>query len=100
MNSPICVIRLLLGCLKLFPIIDKIHQGLRFNGRAWHVLQTMRPELSGPLGDSSCGLSVLDDVSQGSRTYHSDGVTLEVLRQLPSCHEHPVTKLLPMRVPL
>ena len=35
MNNPICIVRLLLRCLQLCPIIDKVHQGLRLNSSTW-----------------------------------------------------------------
>ena len=60
----------------------------------------MRPEFYGPLSNSSCGFSVLDDISKGSRTNHSDRVTLEIMLKLPACHEHTINKLLPMWIPL
>ena len=60
----------------------------------------MRPKLYSPLSHSPCGFSVLDDISKGSRTNHSDGVTLKIVLKLPACHEYTINKLLPMWIPL
>ena len=60
----------------------------------------MRPKLNGPFGDSSCGLSVLNDIPQGGRTNHSDGMAQEVFLKLPAGHKHPIDKLLPVEIPL
>ena len=60
----------------------------------------MRPKLNGPFGDSPCGLSVLNNILQGGRTNHSDGMAQEVLLKLSAGHKHPINKLLPVRISL
>ena len=60
----------------------------------------MRPKLNGPFGDSPCGLSVLNNIPQGGRTNHSDGMAQEVLLKLPAGHKHPIDKFLSMRISL
>src|SRR3954469_25052506 len=100
MDSPIWVIQLLFRCLQFCPIIDEIDKCLRLDRRSRHVFQFVRPKLYSPLGNPASRFPVLDYISQGSRTDHCDGVSLEVLLKLSACHKNSIHQLLPMRIPL
>src|SRR3954470_15528008 len=100
MDSPICVMWLLFRCLQFCPVIDESNKCLRLDCRPRHVFQSVRPKLYSPLSNLASCFPVLDYISQGSRTDHCDGMSLEVLLKLLACHKNSIYQLLPMRIPL
>ena len=64
------------------------------------VREVPRAELDVPLGDSSSGVRVVEDVREWSAADHRYRVLLEVVHNLVRCHEDSVCELLVVRVPL
>ena len=62
--------------------------------------EVSRAELDVPLGDSSHGIRVVEDVCEWSAADHRYRVLLEVVYHLARCHEDNIGKLLVMWVPL
>ena len=58
----------------------------------------MAHELESPLGDSSCSITVADDVFQRVRGYDHDLMVGEVVQELPGHHQNGVQKLLHLGV--
>ena len=50
--------------LDLYPFGDKVHKSLRLNSDAGDIPDVMAHQLECPLGDSSRGIVVVDDVTQ------------------------------------
>ena len=50
--------------LDLCPFGDKVHESLRLNSGAGDIPNVVAHQLECPLGDSSRGVVVMDDVSQ------------------------------------
>jgi hypothetical protein len=51
-------------------------------------------QLECPLGDSSHGLGVLDDLPEWIHGHHSDGVHVEVMPELSHFHQDRIHKFL------
>ena len=68
--------------LDLRPFDDKIHESLRLNSDAEDIPDVMAHELESPFEDSSCGVVVVDDVSQWVRTDDDNFVIGEVVQEL------------------
>ena len=100
MNCPICIVWLLLRYLTFCPVIDKVHQSLRFHSRPGHIFQIERSKLNCPLGNPASGFSVLNDISQRSRADHCNWMPEEIMLQLAIDHEYSKHQLLPMWVSL
>jgi len=78
-HHPQLCLNLSQGELRVLPLRDKVCQGLRFDGFAGRISEVLTHEFDRPFGDSSCGLSTSDDLSQGEGRYHRDRVTKEVV---------------------
>ena len=76
------------------PFDDEVGKSLRLNSGARDIPDVMTHELESPLGDSSCGIAVADDVSQWVWGNDHDLVVGEVVQELPGRHHHGVQKLL------
>ena len=64
------------------------------------VHEVSRAELDVPLGDSSRGIRVVEDVCEWGAGDHRYRVLLEVVHHLAGCHENSVGEFLVMRVTL
>ncbi|KAG8083361.1 hypothetical protein GUJ93_ZPchr0015g6904 [Zizania palustris] len=66
----------------LSPFGDEINECLRLDGGLWLEVDGMLPELDGPFSDSSGGIPILEDVTEGELSDHLYGVGLEVMLEL------------------
>ena len=72
------------------PFGDEVGESLRLDSSARDIPDVMTHELEIPLGDSSCGITVADDVSQRVRSDDHDFVVGEVVQELSGRHQHGV----------
>ena len=76
------------------PFGDEVGESLRLDSSARDIPNVMTHELKSPLGDSSHGIAVADDVSQQVRGDDHDLVVGEVVQELSGRHQHSIQKLL------
>ena len=76
--------------LDLCPFGNKVGKSLRLNSSAGDIPDVTTHELKCPLGDSSHGVTVADDVSQRVRSDDHDFVVGEVVQELLGGHQHDV----------
>ena len=73
--------------LDLHPFSDKIHESLRLNSSTGDIPDVVAHELKSPLGDSTRGVVVMDDVSQRVCGDNDDLMVGEVVQELPGRHQ-------------
>ena len=76
--------------LDLRPFCDKVGKSLRLNSGARDIPDVMAYELQCPFGDSSCGVAIVDDVSQQVQSDDDDLVIGEVVQEFLGHHQHDI----------
>ena len=80
------------------PFGDEVGESLRFNSSVGDIPNVVAHELESPLGDSVGGVAVMNDLLEWVRGDDHDLMVGEVVRELPSRHQHGVQKLLNLGV--
>ena len=100
MHNPIGVFAVLFREFSFSPLSDEVSQNLRLKGSLWLWLVSYveREELNGPFGNPARCVAVVYNVIRRYFGGYCYLTLLEVVSQLPGCHEHRVCYLLIVRV--
>ena len=99
MHDPAGICAVLFRELGFGPFGDEVGQNLRLNSSPWLVSYVEREELNGPFGNLACCVAVVYNVIKRYFGGYCYRTLLEVVSQLPGCHEYRIGYLLIMWVP-
>ena len=99
MHDPVGICVVLFRELGFSPFGDEVSQNLRLNSSPWLVSYVEREELNGPFGNPARCVAVVFNVIKRYFGGYCYRTLLEIVSQLPGCHENRVCYLFIMRVP-
>ena len=82
------------------PVDEEVGEDLEFDSHPWLVVDRVRVQLDGPLGDPTSGVLVADDLRERGLAHHGDGVIMEIMPQLLGGEVHAVHHRLVVQVVL